>query len=119
MGILSLVWTWELATKTKIARPQPAKKYAQGFALPAARLDFNFFQPRERQKGWLRRTLRVTERNRKIAAYQRILVPKRNCGLVSRERSRALEEMGLCGAEYRNRAVWIKKKLERAEKIKT
>src|SRR5258708_39340659 len=111
MGILSLVWTWELATKTKIARPQPAKKYAQGFALPAARLDFNFFQPRERQKGWLRRTLRVTKRNRKIAAYKRMLVPKRNCGLLSGEGSRFLEDMVRCWGKERTRAGWIKKKM--------
>src|SRR5258708_35822085 len=93
MGILSLVWTWELATKTKIARPQPAKNYAQGFALPAARLDFNFFQPRERQKRWLRRTLRVTQRNSKIAAHQRMLMTQTAYRLFDRHHPARREDL--------------------------
>jgi len=49
----------------KMAKPQPEKKYAQGLAFPAVRLDFSFFQPREARRvcAQKRRGLRREEKN--------------------------------------------------------
>ncbi len=60
MGTWSASLTRELATATKMDKPQPARKYIHGLPLLSTGSDLSFFQPRERQNGESRRTASVT-----------------------------------------------------------